>query len=181
MAFFVPLLAAAGGGSALAGGMALAGTALSVAGQISSARTASAVGKANAAAANANAVMMRQEADIARSHGSARAEQQRRRAREILGQQRAALGQAGVGWEGSGADILEQSAVAAELDTMNTGYEAELQARGLLNRATMTEHEGQLRQWEGKQQARAGYIRAGTSLLSGAANYLGRPSAGGVR
>ena len=159
MAFFVPMLAAIGGGSAVAGGAMLASTALTVAGSVQQGRAAS-------AAASANAAMMRQEADSARAIGSARQEAQRRRAREILGQQRAAIGQAGIGWGGSAQDVLEQSATAAELDTLNIGYETELQARGLMSRASITE-------WEGKQQRKAANMMAATSLLSSVANYGG--------
>lgn len=135
MAFFVPVLAAVGGGSAMAGGAVLASTAIAAGGAI-------AAGNAAKASSRANAEMMRQEASLSRSQGSARQEAQRRRARELLGQQRAAIGQAGIGWGGSAQDVLEQSATAAELDTMNIGYEAELQALGLMNRSSISEWEG---------------------------------------
>jgi hypothetical protein len=160
MAFFVPMLAAIGGGSAMAGGAMLASTALTVAGQVQSSR-------AQSAAASANAAMQRQEADSARAIGSARQEAQRRRARELLGEQRAAIGQAGIGWGGSAQDVLEQSAATAELDTMNIGYESELQARGLMSRANISE-------FEGKQAKKAGMLRAGTTLLGSVANYGGK-------
>ncbi len=123
-------------------------------------------GNAAKAAGDANAAMMRQEAGMAREQGGARQETQLRRARELLGKQRAAIGQAGIGWGGSADDILDQSETNAMLDTMNIGYEAELQARGLMNRASLTEREG-------KQARQAAYLKAGTSLLTGAANYAG--------
>ncbi len=159
MAFFVPMLAAVGSGSAITGAALLGSTALSVGGAISQARNAK-------AAASANATMMRQQASLARAQGNARQETQLRRAREILGQQRAAIGQAGVGWGGSAQDVLEQSATSAELDTLNIGYEAELQALGLMNQASITD-------WEGRQQRNAGYISAASSLLNSTANYFG--------
>lgn len=160
MAFFVPMLAAIGGGSAVAGGALVASTALAAGSAVSQANTAK-------AAAKANAKMMEIEAGAARAQGSARQEAQRRRARELLGAQRAAIGQAGIGWGGSAQDVMEQSAVNAELDTLNIGYEAELQARGLMSRASITE-------WEGRQAKKAGYLRAGGTILNSASNYFGR-------
>ena len=158
----LPLLGAATGaaatGSALGAAM-LGATGLQVAGQLSAARAAEAAGQANA-------TMYRQQADLTRQQGGARQESQMRRAREILGQQRAAIGQAGIGWGGSAQDVLEQSATNAELDTLNIGYEAELQARGLMHKATLSE-------WEGKQRKRAGYMQAATTVLGSAANYFG--------
>lgn len=160
MAWFVPLLAAVGGGSAATGGMLVASTALTAASAISQ-------GNAAKAAGEANAKMQEQEASMARSQGNARQEAMRRRAREVLGQQRAAIGQAGIGWGGSAQDILEQSAVNMELDTMNIGYEAELQARGLINKSTMS-------RWEGKQAQRAGQVKAAGSILNSSVSYFGK-------
>lgn len=123
-----------------------------------------AAGQNAAAAANRNAAMMRQEADTTRQQGGARAEAQMREAREILGRQRAAIGQAGIGWEGSAQDIMLESATAAELDKMNILYETELKARGLLGQADITK-------WEGKVAKRASYVQAAGTLLNAGAQY----------
>lgn len=123
-----------------------------------------AAGESAKAAADRNAQMMRQEAELTRQQGVTQAEARDRRARELLGQQRAAIGQAGIGWEGSAQDVMLESATAAELDTLNTFYESELRAKGLMNQATITS-------WEGKQARRASRIGAVGSVLQGAANY----------
>lgn len=155
MAMMLPILGAASGSA-----LGLAATGVTALGQI-------AAGQAAADAASTNARAMRAEADIARQQGNAREEAQRRRAREVLGQQRAAIGQAGIGWGGSASDVLEASAAAAELDALNVRYESELQARGLLNQASLTE-------WEGKQAKRASRVAAASTILGGAANYFGK-------
>lgn len=160
MAFFVPLLAAVGGGSALAGGAAVASTALAAGSAIAQSRAAK-------AATAANTSMMTNQANLVRQQGVARQEANSRRTREILGAQRAAIAQAGGGFGGSAQDVLEQSATNAALDDLNIGYEAELQARGLMSQSAVN-------QWEGTQQAKGAYIKAGTTILGSTANYFGR-------
>lgn len=136
---------------------ALAGPAVSAYGQIEQ-------GKAYDRAAQLNAQTMEAEARIARQQGGAREEAQRRRAREVLGTMRASIGQAGIGFGGSAADIYDQSATNAELDALNIRYESDLQAMGIMNQAALT-------RYEGKQAKRAAKISAFATILGGAANY----------
>lgn len=121
-------------------------------------------GKQAQRAAEFNAATMEAEARIARQQGAAREEAQRRRAREFLGTQRAAAGQAGVGLGGSIGDVLEQSATEAELDALNIRYESNLQALGMENQAAIT-------RWQGKEAKRAARARAVATVISGAAQY----------
>lgn len=121
-------------------------------------------GKQAQRAADFNAATMEAEARIARQQGGAREEQQRRRAREFLGTQRAAAGQAGVGLGGSIGDVLGDSAAEAELDALKIRYESNLQGLGMENQAAIT-------RWQGKEAKRAARAQAFTSLLSGAAAY----------
>lgn len=137
--------------------LAAGGAALSAVGQYQQ-------GRAAQNAANFNAAQMEREATIARQQGGAREEAQRRRAREVLGTMRASIGQAGIGWGGSAADIYDQSATNAELDALNIRYESDLQSMGLMNQAALT-------RYEGKMAKRAGTIGAVSSLLTGAALY----------
>lgn len=137
---------------------------LAIGAGVMGAGNALASGKAAQRAANFNAETMEAEARIAKQQGAAREEAQRRRAREFLGTQRAAAGQAGVGLGGSIGDVLEQSATDAELDALNIRYESNLQALGMQNQAAIT-------RWQGKEAKRAARAQAITSLLSGAAAY----------
>jgi hypothetical protein len=68
---------------------------------------------------------------------------------------------------------MEQSRTEAELDALNIRYESELQAKGLLNQASLS-------RFEGKQARKASYWQAGTSLLNSAASYAkgGMPGLG---
>lgn len=141
-----------------------------------------AVGQANAAAASAksqkqaaeyNATVMKQQAVATQQQGAVAEDAQRRRVRSILGKQRAALAESGLGFEGTGGMLLNQSAAAAELDALNMRYETDLRAKGLLSDANMAQFEGEAALSAGRSAAMSGYLTAGTSLLSGVANYAG--------
>lgn len=121
-------------------------------------------GKQAQRAADFNAATMEAEARIARQQGGAREEQQRRRAREFLGTQRAAAGQAGVGLGGSIADVLGDSAAEAELDALNIRYESNLQALGMENQAAIT-------RWQGKELKRQARAKAVATIISGSSDY----------
>ena len=145
----------------------VAGAGLQAIGQIGA-------GESAQAAASRNAELMRRQAELTQQQGVTRAIAQERRGRELLGKQRAAVGQAGIGWEGSAEDVMRESSTMAQLDAMSTFYESELQATALRNRASISE-------WEGKQARRASRVGAATSLLMGAANYGMATSMAGQR
>lgn len=125
-------------------------------------------GQAARNSAEYNATMMDQAATVERQQTSAREDAQRRQARMVLGQQRAALAQSGGGMGGSAADIMQQSAMNAELDALTLRYEGELRARGLNAQA-----EGE--RYMGRQAQRASYFSAAGSILSGAGKIAGMP------
>lgn len=128
-------------------------------------------GRAAEKAANYNAAMMEQEAAITRQMTRANVDAQRRRARQFMGTQRAAAAQSGVGFSGSVADILKQSATAAELDALNIEYQGSLAATGRKRQAVLT-------RWEGKQARRLANVKATIGIISGASNSYS-PSGGG--
>lgn len=138
-------------------------------GSVQQGKMAAAQGRAQMDAANYNARMKEIEAGITREQANAREEQQRRQARQVLGKQRAAVAQAGIGMGGSALDIMEQSAALAELDALTIRYEGDLKARGLLAEAEFDKYSGQVAMAMGKAQKKAAYVSAGASLLSGAA------------
>lgn len=124
-------------------------------------------------AAEYNATIERQNATTARQQAGAREEAQRRQARQILGEQRAALSQSGVGLSGSAADVYGQSAANAELDALNIRYEGELGARGLLAQSQLTSYEGRVAGMNAKSAKRAGKMDAASALLTGGAKSYG--------
>jgi len=120
-----------------------------------------------------NAKVQEQNAATIRQQASAREETQRRQARQILGEQRASLAQAGIGLEGSAADIYGQSAANAELDALNIRYEGELEAGGLLAQSKQSVFQSEVSGLNAKTAQRAGYTNAATGILSGATNLYG--------
>jgi hypothetical protein len=127
-----------------------------------------AIQQGNAAkdAANYNAGMLDQNATVERQQAGAREDALRRRSAMVLGSQRAAFGQSGGGMGGSAADVMQQSAMNAELDALTTRYEGDLRARGMQAQAT-----GE--RFAGEQAQRQGYFNAVGSILGGAGNYMG--------
>lgn len=121
-------------------------------------------GKEAQSAKDRNAQVMETNAANERSASNQREEAQRRQARMVLGQQRAAFAQSGTGIEGSAADVMQQSAADAELDALTMRYEGDMRASGLMAQAEMERYEGRQARKEGKAQA----IR---TILSGAAKY----------
>jgi hypothetical protein len=142
-------------------------------GAISQANAASATAKSQQQAADYNATIQRQQATLTRQQGAVAEDAHRRRVRSILGQQRAALAESGMGFTGTGGLLLNQSAAAAELDALNMRYETDLKARGLLSDANMTQFEGETAGAAGKAAMTSGYLSAGTALATGAASYGG--------
>jgi len=149
-----------------------ASAAVSAVGAIQQGAAAAAQGRSQQQAQQYNAIIKQQNAQAARQQAGARENQQRRISRQLLGQQRAALAQAGIGVGfGSALDIEEQSAIRAEFDALTIRYEGEMQAKGLLAAAEQDLFQGQVARAAGKNAQTASYISAGASLLSGAAQY----------
>lgn len=120
-------------------------------------------GNAAKAAADYNATISMQNAGIARSDAQAQATQIERENLLRLGSIRAAQGKAG-GAAGAGSilDVLGDVAAQGELDKQFALYEGEQRARGYTNTANLDT-------FSGKQARTAGYLKAGTELLSGGA------------
>ncbi len=135
--------------------------------------------ESQAAAQRYNAAVERQRAETVTSVYGEREEAQRRRARLILGKERAAIAQSGAGLGGSNADIERQSEVMAELDALNIRYEGQLESHGLLAQATLDEFEAASLHKSAKSAARAGRLGAAGALLGGAGQMFGAYSSGG--
>lgn len=127
--------------------MAFLGPALAVAGTVMQVGGALSAGKAAQSAANYNAQSALIEAQ-------SREAAQRASAARQLSATRATIGKSGATSEGTPLLVLAESAANAEIDALNTRQTGERQAS--LYRA------------QGANARKAGYIQAGTSLLSGA-------------
>lgn len=147
----------------------VASTAISAIGAIQAGQAAQSEANARAQANQYNAKVREMQAGIERQQANAREEQQRRKARQLLGQQRGAIAQSGVGMMGSALDIAEESAARAELDSLTIRYEGELAAKGLLADAEGERYEASVNRMAGKNAMRGAYLSAGSALLSGTA------------
>lgn len=123
-------------------------------------------GSAARAAGDYNATMLEQSAAVERQQTAAREDAKRREARMVMGSQRAAFAQSGGGMGGSAADVMQQSAINAELDALTLRYEGDLRARGMQTEAASE-------RFAGRQAQRQGYFGAAGSILSGAGQYMG--------
>ncbi len=142
----------------LAPALMLAGTAVQAIGAIQQGNAQAAAYKQDAANADTNA-------QIATAQGAERANRVRQRARRILAEQRAALGESGVVAEtGSNLSLVQDSATQAELDALSERYAARLETLGFQSQAD------QYRQ-QASQARVGGYTSAVGALLGGAASY----------
>ena len=108
-------------------------------------------GKAENSAAQFNA-------DSARMEAQARETAQRTAAQRQLGSIRAGVSKSGATMEGTPLAVLSESAANAEIDALNTRYSGQREAALYASR--------------GRNAKTAGYMRAGTSLLSSAGRYF---------
>lgn len=133
-----------------------------------------------AATEKRNQQLLQDQARTARQQAGAEEEASRRESRRLLGQQRAAIGQSGIGYGGTAGLLMEDSAVQAELDALNIRYGGEQQARNLLNQANEAGVSAGILGSNAKQARNAGLLKAGTSLLSSGSSMFGGGASSGL-
>ena len=134
----------AGGSFALGTTLGTVGTAVGALGAIQGGRA-----EQNAADFNARSAQM---------EAQSRENAQRAQAQRQLGMIRAGVAKSGATMEGTPLAVLSESAANAEIDALNTRYSGQREAA--------------LYESRGRNARTAGYLRAGTSLLTGASRYL---------
>jgi len=144
----------------MAEGLIIASTILSTVGALQQAG-------AQSAAAKRNAEVAAQNADLAVKQAAADEEKQRREARFRRGGARVAAGGSGLLSTDFG-DIFEDNAITEELDALIIRNQGQLQSRAFTNEAA-------LERSRASSARTAGFIGAGTSLLSGAAAFSQLP------
>ena len=137
----------------------IASTAFSAIGQLQQ-------GQAQSSAAKYNENIARNNAIAAQQQATANAETQRRRAAQVQGAMRASIGASGVSAEGSALDLLESSAMAAEMDTQNILYQGKLKSMGYTQTA-------ELEKMRGRNAMSQAYSGAGSALIGGFAKMGG--------
>lgn len=121
-------------------------------------------GQSQAAAARFNAQVSEQNAQIVRQQAAEEESRARREGRRLLGRQRAAIGASGIQVEGSPLDVLADTAAELELDALTVRHRGLLEALGLTQQASLDRARA-------RSARTAGFIGAGASLLSGAAEF----------
>ncbi len=129
-------------------------------------------GQAAQSQANFQATILRQQAESERQRAEADEADFRRRQSFILAQRRAALGASGVVQaEGSPLLVSEDFAGEVELQALRIRSGGEL-------RATRAEQQAALQRFQGRAASRAGFVRGGALLITGAGKSFGGRTAG---
>ncbi len=123
-------------------------------------------GQTAQAEAKFQAEQSQQDAVQARAAASTAEDEQRMKARSMIGTQLAAESAAGMQLNGSASDVLRQSLFSAEADSQQIRYQGENAARGYQNQAA-----GDL--FSGRQAMTNGYLSAAGTLMSGVGSVAG--------
>lgn len=118
-------------------------------------------GQDAAAAGDFNAAMKEQAATGTLQQAGQDEVMQRRSVQMALGDQAAAMGEAGVAGSPTSEAVQRQSSINAELDSLNIRYKGALSAWGLRQQAALD-------RMEGKNARTTSYLMAGSQLLKGA-------------
>ncbi|TXI93651.1 MAG: hypothetical protein E6Q33_02750 [Neisseriales bacterium] len=149
------------------------GTLFGAVSSIGSAQAQAASLQAQTNAANYNAELYQQQAQNTMAQSVANSNLQANRAEQSLARQRAATAESGVGFDGTAGDLIDQSAVNAELDRQNTLYSGMLNASSLNSQADQSTYQAQVAQSQINPTIAGGYIGATGNILSGVGGYMG--------
>lgn len=121
-----------------------------------------------------DALALKQQAEHANLVAGLEEEAQRREGRQVAGEQRAAIGQAGIGLLSStGVSLSFQSAKNAEQDALNIRYGGLLEAHGLMAKSAQSTFQAKAIKSQMGAHRASGYLKAAASGLSAYSNYGG--------
>lgn len=128
--------------------------------------TVSAVQQADTSrkAAHTNADIAAANAQEVSRQATEQIEGQRAKARSVIGQQLAATSESGTGLNGSNLDLLNQSLVNNEKDSLSIRYGSDRASSGLNTQAGFD-------RFQGDSAQTGGYLSAAGALLNGASTY----------
>ncbi len=118
-----------------------------------------------------NAAVNRSRAETSSLVYGQQEERQRRAAAAAIGEAKAGIGESGLGFGGSNADVLRQQEVLAELDALNVRYEGQLERHSYQSQATLDSYYGRADSAGAKQARLGSYVGAAGALLSGVGDY----------
>jgi len=144
-------------------------TALGVVGSIQQGKAANAAAKYNAQVARNNAQVQEWQAKDAEARGRTKELQHRQQVSQLIGRQRAVMAGNGVDVNlGSAVDLQADTASQGEFDALTIRSNAEREAYAARVGASNYTAEAGLQIGQGKAAKQAGFMGAGTTLLSGA-------------
>ena len=149
----------------------VASTVMSAVGAMQQADAQSANYQAQAQANEYNATVNRNNAKVASEQANAQEEAQRRHFAALQGQTYAGIAQSGTGFDGSNADVLKQNAISNELDALTIRYEGDNKAKGLMAQSQLDTYNAGVNRMNAANAQTAGYLNAGSALLSGATKF----------
>jgi hypothetical protein len=151
--------------------MMIASAAMGAVGAMQQADAQAANYRAQAQANEYNATVNRNNAQVASDQANAQEEAQRRHFAVLQGQAAAGIAQSGTGFDGSNLDVLKQNAIANELDSLTIRYEGDNKSKGLQSQAQLDTFNAGVNKMNASNAQTAGYLNAGSALLSGATKY----------
>ena len=148
-------------------GMMIAGSILGARGQMQQAESDADMLRMRATGSEFDAENLRLYGRQTLRESSAAQLAQRRNSRQLLGMQKAAIAQAGIGTGGSAADVVAQSSDLAELDALNLAYEGRVRFLNAMLRSEQEDKNARtLRESAGRTE-RAGKTGGVASILTG--------------
>lgn len=152
---------------ALAQTLTTVGTGIAAAGAIQAGQAAGVEAESAQRIANYNAAIQEQEAKAAEQKTAFEQTRQAEAAARAKSRLRARLAATGA-VPGPGQELLiEEQAAELELEQLLIGYEGEIAASRARSQAELDILSGRLAKRRGKVAKRAGFVRAGTTLLTG--------------
>ena len=128
----------------------------------------------NSDALKFNAATYRVNAENILSQAAQNEATQRRRSAVQLGQARAAVAESGIGFEGTGGQLIEQSVMNAEMDALNIRYAGVLAAKGMESQAKMADYQEQVNSDSKKRLLSTMPLNVASSALSGYSSAGGK-------
>ena len=143
------------------------GAVMSAAGQVAAGSAAKSAGRYRQQVQERNAKVVEQEKLVRHHKTGEDIVRFREQFAATEGTTRMALSKSGVRTDtGTGLRILMENAQRADEDIATAFYNAELGERSLDEKAQMMRLQGNLYAYEGRMQARAAYLKAGSSLIT---------------
>lgn len=136
-------------------------------------------GAANASAADYNADVAEQNAQLAEMQSAEEERRARIRSKKELGDIRANYGASGVQLEGSPLDVLESSAMNAELDALSIRHQGQIKSQLFRNEALLERYKARNLRTNTKFKSVAGLLGLGGGIASSLDSGGGSGGSGG--